>query len=172
MIETTESIAAWATEQFGPANDLRRIFVRASEESVELLREVLSTSDPDKVSAECADISMVLCRAITVSKRNDFTIGLLTRQPIYPCNLLTVAGRVHAHLASLLEYSIIKHHTSKGSFTGDQRTETHIISITNWLVEICNTVGCSLPVARDKKMAMNRQTVFRADGTGHGYRTK
>lgn len=65
MRETSQSIAQWAVETFGPLRHPYRGAVRANEEMAELLTKVASGSGQD-VPGECADVVICLARLCDV----------------------------------------------------------------------------------------------------------
>lgn len=77
MTETPESISLWATTTFGHQDNIYRTIGRAAEEALEALRECFVDPLPlDRISEECADSVIVLCRALYVIKPTFDNVGL------------------------------------------------------------------------------------------------
>jgi NTP pyrophosphatase (non-canonical NTP hydrolase) len=62
MMETQETICAFADETFGPATSNMRIAARANEEMAELLRALSSDDNHPKAAEEIADVVIILHR--------------------------------------------------------------------------------------------------------------
>lgn len=62
MIETQQSIAAWAAETFGEAGSNIRVATRANEEMAELLRALAVDDHHPKAAEEIADVVIILYR--------------------------------------------------------------------------------------------------------------
>lgn len=65
MRETSQSIAQWALETFGPLRHPMRAAVRANEEMAELL-VMSATGNHAMIPEECADIAICLARLCDV----------------------------------------------------------------------------------------------------------
>lgn len=156
MIETQDSICAWANETFGPVTTTARVVARANEEMAELLR-CLTTGADAKAPEECADVAIVLCRA---AKR----LGIILTLDSPPA-----AGRgalpqaAHANIS--LGYALVN------LASDDQHPMVlyEIRDVVGHLSCCCTALGTSLADAIDAKMKINRARVWKKDGTGHGY---
>jgi NTP pyrophosphatase (non-canonical NTP hydrolase) len=158
--ETQEAITAWAVETFGGAGCDLRIAVRVGEEMSELLR-ALTTEQFDKVPAELADVAITMCRLAT-------RLGVaLSFEPIgsRECvDVIKVATAANIDLSCLI-YDL--------TLEGDPEFRYRVTSrVVEAMSVIATTLGVSLQAEINRKMQINRERVWRVDGSGCGYHRK
>ena len=163
MIETTQSIADWAEETFGPAPSLARIVARANEEMAELITEMLS---PQKMMSdrfvEAADIAIVLCR---IAPR----FGVDVKESCHHVSTNTTAELIVAK-ANQAMAALLRHVTSGRD---DALISATLQVLIEWLVVFCNMHrDYDLWSSVERKMTINRARAWQTDGTGHGYHVR
>jgi len=163
MRETQQSICAWANEAFGPAPGIFCILTRANEELAELLRAIAAKQPNERIVEECADVAIVLVR---VADRLDLDLRLDWSR------LSDTVGyggfdavRANYQIASAL----IDAESIDRGVPAETSLRERLQKIVGGLVIVCRFYGGSLDEAIDRKMAVNRERVWKRDGTGHGY---
>lgn len=168
---TAAEISAWADETFGSGGSLARVAGRANEEMAELLRKVTAGRPHAEVIDECADVEIVLCRLVArahgdldVEKpRAAERMSDLERLQIGSADDETTAASANVEMALAFEASV----------NGEHRSVVHYAARCCVILErLVRMYGGDPAAARDAKMAINRDRVWRQDGTGHGYHVR
>jgi phosphoribosyl-ATP pyrophosphohydrolase len=168
MKETQASISEWAEQTFGMASSNARVAARVNEEMAELI-EAASELSPqgEDVMKECADVVIILCR---LAQRMGFTLRLQFLPGDYGHHVnydhsdYQTVAKANTYLASLLR-----------ALTSDDNSpaaEGHVDGLMVKLLQLAAFLDCDLMEWVDKKMAVNRQRVWKRDGSGHGYHVR
>lgn len=162
MIETQNSLNAWADATFGPSNNIPHFLTRANLELAELLHEItMPVPNFAKIREECADVTHIFCRIAGIVGENLDAIFALAPN-VVDANLYPPAARAFGLMAYLFERLSINNiisHADIGRTIG---------RITVALAEICCAAGGNLPDEIDKKAVILRQREWVKDGTGCG----
>ena len=158
-METTTTITQWASETFGEATSVMRAVARVNEEMAELIRAITAGKPREKIIEEAADVSIISERVYSLTgvvrrRVNLFEHLVLSSSPI----------RVAILANSALSRFML-------DFPSARYDET-LCDLAEYLDILFRQLGTTRQQEVDKKMAINRQRVWKKDGTGHGYHVR
>ncbi len=152
MIETQQSICAWADETFGPPISDASIAARALVEMAGLVTACVNGAPAEVIGTEIADVVIVLAR---LGRSLDHDV--VRDPPYWPRqNLLAQAAKAVQRLGDVM------------AADNTEWRRTNLTALRSNLGDIAAILGVSVPAAIDSKMAINRARRWKLDGCGHG----
>ncbi len=153
MIETQQSICAWADATFGPPASDADLAAWALREMSELVTACVIGEPAERIGVEIADVVIVLAR---LGRSLDVDVFEAGRALTTRLDVAQYAANAARNIASLI---------GDGDFT-------NLRWALGALALLAVSVGVDLPAAIDAKMAINRARKWTLDGRGHGQHTE
>lgn len=155
MRENQNTISNWAAATFGDAGSNARVAARVNEEFAEFLRAYTAGKPAKEIAMELADTKIVLyCLAsrhdVPLSIQSQFTRGV--HQDV------AVPDAVRAMSRMMVE-----------ALDNSMGVVPALYTFAARLHDIASYLGFVLDELVDEKMAINRQRVWKRDGSGCGY---
>jgi hypothetical protein len=166
--ETQHTVAAWAEQTFGPAQSDLRVATRVHEELLELQNAVLAGLPDEKIREEAADVAICLYRLGAVlgadlDRRIQSALMMGMAKELVPENDSPARAVMRAELKLVVAKNMMADGFPRTRFL-QEVTAVRVI-----LEEVVTRHGGSLTDEVDAKMVINRNRVWRLDGSGHGY---
>lgn len=164
-IETVESIEAWSQATFGPSPSLLVALGRANEELSELISIAAQLSpDREKITIECADVAICLCRPAAMLKMDIARIfNSIEIQVTGSTHPLAIALGTNGHMAVLMA-RIVRDDPELSA----REASRYIELMVQKLAQLCLVLGAHLGRMITLKMAINRARIWKITGEGIG----
>ena len=161
IIETQRTVSDWAEATFGPASSDARVAARIMEELAELLREITSEAVPSRITDECADVAIILCR---LGMRRGASLSFTGTNSVN--TLYRLAGALSTRLG------LIFYECCRGDYEASVSEIGDMQSLMGTLNSICKLYDTTLAAAVQAKMEVNRAREWALTDDGHGYHVR